>query len=93
MIRPSHHDFGLILTLIASFIVYKLKGEPTNLREAADLLSQLGEVAKAEYLDEDTQISLGLAQAVVITYKMYDSRREPVRVSLHITWAVMGITS
>lgn len=54
---------------------------PTTIAEATTLLSQLGEVAKAEFADEGIQRSLGVPPPVLVTYKMYDSRREPVRVS------------
>ncbi|KAG5998259.1 hypothetical protein E4U43_002462 [Claviceps pusilla] len=63
----------------SSFIVFKKSGDPTSLSEATDLLSQLGEVAKAEFLHEDIQASLHIPRAVLVTYKMYDNRRDPVK--------------
>lgn len=57
---------------------------PTTIAEATHLLSQLGEVAKGEFVDDDAQRSLGVPPSVLVTYKMYDSRREPVRVCLII---------
>ncbi|KAK9442915.1 Nucleotide-binding, alpha-beta plait [Metarhizium brunneum] len=63
----------------SSFLVSKKSGMPTTIAEATTLLSQLGEVAKAEFADEGIQRSLGVPPPVLVTYKMYDSRREPVR--------------
>jgi hypothetical protein len=54
----------------------------TTIAEATTLLSQLGEVAKAEFVEEGAQRTLGVPPSVLVTYKMYDSRREPVRVRL-----------
>lgn len=66
----------------ASFIVFKRSGEPTSLAEATDLLGQLGQVAKAEFVQENIQASLHIPRAVLVTYKMYDNRRDPVKVKL-----------
>ncbi|GAB0140955.1 hypothetical protein EsHS_00001563 [Epichloe bromicola] len=63
----------------SSFIVFKKSGDPTSLAEATDLLGQLGEVAKAEFLQEDVQTSLNIPRAALVTYKMYDNRRDPVK--------------
>ncbi|KAG5982270.1 hypothetical protein E4U55_002129 [Claviceps digitariae] len=63
----------------SSFIVFKKSGEPTSLAEATDLLGQLGEVAKAEFVHQDIQMSLHIPRAVLVTYKMYDNRRDPVK--------------
>ncbi|KAG5917855.1 hypothetical protein E4U42_007095 [Claviceps africana] len=54
-------------------------GDPTSLAEATDLLGQLGEVAKAEFVQEDIRTTLRIPRAVVVTYKMYDNRRDPVK--------------
>ncbi|KAG6140987.1 hypothetical protein E4U12_005463 [Claviceps purpurea] len=63
----------------SSFIVFKRSGEPTSLAEATDLLGQLGQVAKAEFVQENIQASLHIPRAVLVTYKMYDNRRDPVK--------------
>ncbi|KAG5935358.1 hypothetical protein E4U53_000451 [Claviceps sorghi] len=63
----------------ASFIVFKRSGDPTSLAEATDLLGQLGEVAKAEFVHEDIRTTLRIPRAVLVTYKMYDNRRDPVK--------------
>ncbi|KAG6004696.1 hypothetical protein E4U21_000851 [Claviceps maximensis] len=63
----------------SSFIVFKKSGDPTSLAEATDLLGQLGDVAKAEFVHEDIQMSLHIPRAVLVTYKMYDNRRDPVK--------------
>ncbi|TWU74660.1 hypothetical protein ED733_003574 [Metarhizium rileyi] len=63
----------------SSFLVSKRSGMSTTIAEATTLLSQLGEVAKAEFVDEGLQRSVGVPPPVLVTYKMYDSRREPVR--------------
>ncbi|KAG6033795.1 hypothetical protein E4U41_006802 [Claviceps citrina] len=63
----------------SSFIVFKKSGDPTSLAEATDLLGQLGEVAKAEFVHQDIQTSLDIPRAVLVTYKMYDNRRDPVK--------------
>ncbi|KHO00969.1 Nucleotide-binding, alpha-beta plait [Metarhizium album ARSEF 1941] len=63
----------------SSFLVSKKSGMPITISEATTLLSQLGEVAKAEFADDGIQRSLGFPPSVLVTYKMYDARREPVR--------------
>lgn len=68
------------LTYLASFVVAKKSGEPTEFDEAEKLLGQLGEVARVEHLPEDVQVAHGVSQAVLVTYKMYDNKRDPVRV-------------
>ena len=51
------------------------------MNEARDLLRRLGEISTVEYLKEGLRVIAHLPQAVVVTYKMYDPRRDPQRVS------------
>ncbi|UNI24388.1 hypothetical protein JDV02_010138 [Purpureocillium takamizusanense] len=64
----------------SSFIVYKHSGQRTRHSEASDLLRRLGEISKVELLEEGLRLAAGLPQAVVVTYKMYDAKRDPPRV-------------
>ncbi|PHH64080.1 hypothetical protein CDD81_5073 [Ophiocordyceps australis] len=64
----------------SSFIVYKISGQRIRLSEARDLLHRLGDVAKVEYLHEGLRISASLPQTAVVTFKMYDAKRDPPRV-------------
>lgn len=76
---------GVSLTNVASFIVFKTSRQPTEAHEASKLLGQLGEIAKVEPLEEGIQRALRLPPAMLISYKMYDPRRDVVQVStLHI---------
>ncbi|PWI71027.1 Nucleotide-binding, alpha-beta plait [Purpureocillium lilacinum] len=64
----------------SSFIVYKHSGQRTRHSEAADLLGRLGEISKTDFLEEGLRVAAGLPQAVIVTYKMYDAKRDPPRV-------------
>jgi hypothetical protein len=68
-------------SISVSFIVYKTSGQRIEIYEAVDLLSCLGEVAKAEPLLEEIQTSLQVPPAVIASYKMYDPKRDVVHVS------------
>ncbi|KJZ79317.1 hypothetical protein HIM_01468 [Hirsutella minnesotensis 3608] len=61
----------------SSFIVYKPSGQRIRLHEARDLLRRLGQVSKTEYLSEGLRAVARLPQTVIVTYKMYDPRRDP----------------
>ncbi|RDA91439.1 hypothetical protein CP533_6288 [Ophiocordyceps camponoti-saundersi (nom. inval.)] len=63
----------------SSFIVFKVLGQRIRLHEARDLLRRLGEISKTEYLSEALRALAQLPQAVVVTYKMYDAKRDPVK--------------
>ncbi|KAJ2976737.1 hypothetical protein NQ176_g4770 [Zarea fungicola] len=58
------------------FVVYRNDGQSVTVGEVVDLLSTLGEVAKAEKLDEDVQRSLRLPPSILASYKMYDPKRD-----------------
>ncbi|KAJ3493409.1 hypothetical protein NLG97_g4750 [Lecanicillium saksenae] len=73
-----------------SFIVYKHSGDFITSDEAADLLSVLGEVAKAEPLDVETRQAMRLPPAIVANYKMYDPKRDvPVSFRGHRKYKVI----
>ncbi|RDA88972.1 hypothetical protein CP532_0632 [Ophiocordyceps camponoti-leonardi (nom. inval.)] len=63
----------------SSFIVFKVSGQRIRLHEARDLLRRLGEISKTEYLNDGLRALSQLPQAVVVTYKMYDAKRDPVK--------------
>ncbi|KAM4064863.1 RNA recognition motif domain-containing protein [Hirsutella rhossiliensis] len=64
----------------SSFIVYKYSGQRIRLHEARDLLRRLGQISKAEYLNEGLRAVARLPQTVVVTFKMYDPRRDPPKI-------------
>ncbi|KAF4512735.1 hypothetical protein G6O67_000080 [Ophiocordyceps sinensis] len=64
----------------SSFIVYKFSGQRIRLHEARDLLRRLGQISKAEYLNEGLRAVARLPQTVVVTFKMYDPRRDPPKI-------------
>ncbi|KAJ6786454.1 hypothetical protein PWT90_03339 [Aphanocladium album] len=66
----------VILITVASFVVYKHSGDFISVDEAVELLSTIGEVAKAEQLDIETQQAMRLPPAIVANYKMYDPKRD-----------------
>ncbi|PHH74357.1 hypothetical protein CDD80_3118 [Ophiocordyceps camponoti-rufipedis] len=63
----------------SSFLVFKVSGQRIRLYEARDLLRRLGEISKTEYLNDALRALAQLPQAVVVTYKMYDAKRDPVK--------------
>ncbi|ODA78565.1 hypothetical protein RJ55_05947 [Drechmeria coniospora] len=64
----------------SSFIVYKFSGQRIRISEARELLDRLGEISKVEYLHEGIRAVADLPQTVVVTYRMYDSKRDPLRI-------------
>lgn len=77
---------------LVSFIVYKHSGDLIDTEETIDLLSALGEVAKTEKLDVDTQHSMKLPPAVVASYKMYDPKRDVPLVCMDLSSFVPFLT-
>lgn len=67
------------------FIVYRKSGAPIWEEDAFNLLDRLGAISNIEPLDEDLRKEMGLPPAVVVSFKMYDSRRDVVKVCLHLT--------
>ncbi|PFH58383.1 hypothetical protein XA68_13747 [Ophiocordyceps unilateralis] len=63
----------------SSFLVFKVSGQRIRLYEARDLLRRLGEITKTEYLNDALRALAQLPQAVIVTYKMYDAKRDPVK--------------
>lgn len=61
--------------------MYKFSGQRIRLHEARDLLRRLGQISKTEYLNEGLRAVARLPQTVVVTFKMYDPRRDPPKVS------------
>ncbi|POR32900.1 Meiotic activator RIM4 [Tolypocladium paradoxum] len=82
--RPECHDDGQGHGDSRETLPYRngegaYSGQRIRLSEARDLLRRLGEVAKSEYLNEGLRVIGRLPQAVIVTYKMYDPRRDPPR--------------
>ncbi|PHH88397.1 hypothetical protein CDD83_7594 [Cordyceps sp. RAO-2017] len=74
--RPCRTEMARAHT---AFIVYKISGQRIRLHEARDLLRRLGEVSKTEYLNEGLRAVALLPQTAVVTYRMYDPKRDPVK--------------
>jgi hypothetical protein len=63
--------------------VYKRFGKATTEDEAFHLLDHLGDISNIEPLDEVVLQEMELPPAMVVHFKMYDSRRDVMRVSLN----------
>lgn len=71
-----------LTNLIATFIVCKISGQPTYPEEATRLLEKLGAIAKAERLPASIQQEMGIGPGILVTFEMYDTKRDVVGVSL-----------
>ena len=71
-----------LLTVLVKYIVYKKDGEPIQDDEAVHLLKPYGEVAKVEDLPTPVRQQLNLPTgAKLVSYAMYDAKRDVVKVS------------
>ncbi|KEY65862.1 hypothetical protein S7711_05868 [Stachybotrys chartarum IBT 7711] len=61
------------------FLVIKRSGNDISPNEAVNLLQCLREIARAVRLERNIQLSLGCSPGIVITYKMFDPKREVVQ--------------
>lgn len=66
----------------AVFIVYKASGGSISEEDAFRLLDPLGEISNIELLEEELRQEMRLPPAAVVYFKMYDSRRDVLKVSL-----------
>lgn len=62
-------------------MVYKRSGKATNQAEATELLSPLGALSMVEPLNAEMQLELELPPAMVVKFRMYDPKRDVVKVS------------
>ncbi|CEJ91378.1 hypothetical protein VHEMI07096 [[Torrubiella] hemipterigena] len=62
-----------------SFIIYQVSGRRTSAEEAVALLGVLGEVARADVLPNTVASQYGIANGILVTYKMYDPTREVIQ--------------
>lgn len=69
---------------LATFIVSRKAGGAIYANEALNLLQPLGEIAKVKQLGKSTQASLNLPPSILVSYKMYDAKRDVVKVGGYI---------
>lgn len=77
---PIFVVISIILTLEASFIVYRKRGSAIKPQEAFELMAKLGNIEDVEQLDKETEKSLKIPSAMVVTYSMYDAKRNAAQV-------------
>lgn len=76
----------------AVFAVSKRSGEPISEEEARRLLRPLGQLSEITPLDYETQRKFNLPPSIRIQFTLFDSGRDPVRVSNNLvlhSWSLI----